>query len=160
MQLKSTQFVLIVVIATLSTSMTQELNSRPKQRSNGDVDSHGNFHYSGSDGPAFGHRRILSRSGRVLKNVNLPNHWEKIPYKLQTYNEPGINEHERMPMLSNGFLGTTVKNTSVYIDGLYNGVGSESHRVRVPSLTAVEAIFVIPSSEITTYTFNCRSGNC
>ncbi len=123
-------------------------------------DRHGIFHQKASDsfGPAIGHRRILSRYGRVLNNVNMPNHWEKVPYKLQTYNEPGINEHERMPMLSNGFLGTTAKNSSMYVNGLYNGLGAESHRVRVPSMTAVEAIFVIPTQETKTYTFNCRTG--
>ena len=43
--------------------------------------------------------------------------------------------------------------------GLYNGLESESHRVRLPSLTAIDAVFGIQhSSEIQSYHFNCRTG--
>ena len=64
-----------------------------------------------------------------------------------------------MPSLSNGFLGTVVKNSSVYVDGLFNGQDSESHRVRIPSMTAIDAVFSIDYySEVNTYEFNCRSG--
>lgn len=111
--------------------------------------------------PQIGHKlelQRLSRYGRVLTTINKPNHWDKIPFKLQTYNEPTESQYYQMPTLANGFMGTTAKNTSLYINGLYNGEGSESHRVRIPSLTAVEAIFSIPTTETRTYTFNCRTG--
>ena len=114
-----------------------------------------------NDAPQLGNTlelQRLSRYGRVLQTINKPNHWERIPFKFQTYNEPGEDQYKQMPTLANGYMGTTAKNTSLYLDGLYNGGGSESHRVRIPSLTAVEAIFSIPTSETRTYTFNARTG--
>lgn len=64
-----------------------------------------------------------------------------------------------MPHLSNGFVGTTAKNSSVYLNGLYNGNLGKSHRVRLPSMTAVDAFFPIDTEqEIITYNFDVRKG--
>ncbi|CAF0704348.1 unnamed protein product [Brachionus calyciflorus] len=101
--------------------------------------------------------RDLKRHGRQNKIINIPNHWEKNPYLFQTYNEPDL--HHLMPALSNGFLGTTAKNDSVYVNGLFNGAKEKSHRVRVPSMTAVNVYFSIyTDNDISTYHFDCRRG--
>ena len=48
-----------------------------------------------------------------------------------------------MPVLSNGFLGTTARNNSVYLNGLYTGQHSKSRRARLPSMTAIDALVLI-----------------
>ena len=64
-----------------------------------------------------------------------------------------------MPALSNGFIGTTVKNNSIYVNGLYSGLHERSHRLRVPSMTAVEAYFSLETAnEITSFHFDVRRG--
>ena len=74
--------------------------------------------------------------------INIEDNWDKIPYLLQTYkynqfkhlirfnyfwfenielknfSEPNLDtQWYLMPHLSNGFLGTTAKNTSLYFNG-------------------------------------------
>lgn len=84
--------------------------------------------------PQIGHRQQMSsdkaggkppqnmlphrRRSRVL---NIADNWDKIPFIMQTYNEPEEKDYHLMPTLSNGFLGTTVKNNSIYMNGR-NGV--------------------------------------
>jgi hypothetical protein len=82
-----------------------------------------------------------------------------------------------MPLLSNGYIGTTAFNDSVYVNGkcsnkpsnrlkfsnkilgMYNGRNGKSHRVRIPAMNSVYALFdTIVSSPITTYTLDCRRG--
>lgn len=39
-----------------------------------------------------------------------------------------------MPTLGNGFLGTTVYSDKIYLNGLFSGKGSDSHRAAIPAL--------------------------
>lgn len=109
--------------------------------------------------------RNQNQNRNIFKNkvvINIADHWEKIPYLLQTYNEPTPEQWHLMPHLSNGFLGTTAKNSSLYFNGLYNGYNGRSHRVRIPSLVAFDAEFGLNydpnNNNIETYHFNCRRG--
>jgi hypothetical protein len=46
-----------------------------------------------------------------------------------------------MPAIGNGYLGTQIGSDSIYVSGVYNGIGSEtpSHRARIPSTVAFHA---------------------
>jgi hypothetical protein len=64
-----------------------------------------------------------------------------------------------MPVLSNGFLGTSAKNNSVYLNGMYSGLQGRSHRVRIPSMTAIDAYITTDlSSDTKTFSLDCRKG--
>ncbi|ESN97174.1 hypothetical protein HELRODRAFT_193290 [Helobdella robusta] len=39
-----------------------------------------------------------------------------------------------MPTLGNGYIGTTVYSDKMYLNGLFNGAGSQSHRAAIPAL--------------------------
>ena len=61
--------------------------------------------------------------------------------------------------MSNGYIGTVAKNSSVYLSGLYNGQGTLSHRARIPSMTAIKAsIISYVTNEVKTFHFDCRKG--
>ena len=79
---------------------------------------------------------------------------------LKLKSEPEEEEkYYLMPTLSNGYIGTTVKNSSIYVNGLYNGYQSKSHRVRVPSMTNIEAFFDLDSNfDARSYQFDSRRG--
>ena len=63
-----------------------------------------------------------------------------------------------MPVLSNGFLGTSAKNNSVYLNGMYSGLQGRSHRVRIPSMTAIDAYISTESLDTKTCSLDCRKG--
>ncbi|KXJ84129.1 hypothetical protein RP20_CCG020512 [Aedes albopictus] len=44
----------------------------------------------------------------------------------------------RIPTLSNGILGFTVFSDSVYLTGVYNGRGAQSHRARIPNYANIQ----------------------
>lgn len=51
-----------------------------------------------------------------------------------------------MPEIGNGHVATVVQSNAIYMNGLYNGEGTTSHRARIPSTAAVIATIVSPVS--------------
>jgi hypothetical protein len=72
--------------------------------------------------------------------------------------EPGQDKYYLMPALSNGFLGTTAGNNSVYLNGLYTGHHSKSRRARLPAMTAVDAVILIEPDAEKIFQLDCRRG--
>ncbi|EAT42152.1 AAEL006273-PA [Aedes aegypti] len=54
------------------------------------------------------------------------------------FNSARFPEPPGVPTLSNGNLGFTVFSDSVYLTGVYNGRGSQSHRARVPNYANIQ----------------------
>ncbi|XP_071956538.1 protein-glucosylgalactosylhydroxylysine glucosidase-like isoform X2 [Antedon mediterranea] len=46
---------------------------------------------------------------------------------------------KQQPSVGNGYLATVIYSNTVYVNGLYNGKGTSSHRARVPSTAAITA---------------------
>lgn len=63
------------------------------------------------------------------------------------------------PSIANGHLGTAVHSQEVFMNGLYNGRGSESHRAVIPSTSSVNVTDTQPPSNYTrTYSLNVAEG--
>ena len=42
-----------------------------------------------------------------------------------------------LPTVGNGYLATVVYSDTIYVNGIYNGRGGNSHRARIPSTAAI-----------------------
>lgn len=47
-----------------------------------------------------------------------------------------------MPTLGNGHIGYTVMSDTIYMNGLYNGIGGHSHRARIPNYSNLEIMIM------------------
>jgi hypothetical protein len=60
------------------------------------------------------------------------------PFILLTHSLPVDEdnkiEYKVMPYVGNGHLASTIFDNKVYVNGLYNGKGGESHRARLPNI--------------------------
>jgi hypothetical protein len=53
------------------------------------------------------------------------------------------------PEIGNGHLATVVQSSNVYMNGLYNGANTTSHRARIPSTAAVMMNIASPNANVT-----------
>lgn len=84
-----------------------------------------------------------------LKNVVLPEQYNSIV-------DARVN-----PVLANGHIGFTVFDTSVYMNGLYNGQGSKTHRARIENHANLQTEVCNTRRKMGTkcrYRFNIRTG--
>ncbi|XP_033113241.1 protein-glucosylgalactosylhydroxylysine glucosidase-like isoform X2 [Anneissia japonica] len=63
---------------------------------------------------------------------------------------------KQQPSIGNGYLATVVYSNTIFVNGLYNGKGTNSHRARVPSTAAITASLQESASHL--YTLNVRKG--
>ena len=64
-----------------------------------------------------------------------------------------------MPEVANGHVGTKLYGGAIYMNGLYNGKGTDSHRARIPSTVSVSVDSVTGFPDLKkSYTLNVVEG--
>jgi len=70
-------------------------------------------------------------------------------------------EHYQRPSIGNGYLATVVHGDNMYMSGVYNGEGSESHRAVIPSTCSFVISSVEPPATLhRTHELNVAAGSC
>lgn len=88
------------------------------------------------------------------------------PYEVRTSSLPTLPDGRTinlryMPTLGNGYIGTTVYSDAIHLNGLYNGVGSASHRARIPAMIMTRVGLTTPDFERRStrkFTLNTQDG--
>jgi len=68
-------------------------------------------------------------------------------------------ESRQRPSIGNGYLATVAHGDDVYMNGVYNGEGSDSHRAAIPSSCSFVITGTEPSTNFNrTYELNVGAG--
>jgi len=70
-------------------------------------------------------------------------------------------DQRQRPSVGNGYLATVAHGADMYLSGVYNGEGSQSHRAAIPSTCSFVVSSTEPSSIVNkTYELNVGAGSC
>ena len=62
------------------------------------------------------------------------------------------------PTVGNGHVATVAYSDTVFMNGLYNGNGTDSRRARIPAMTAVNIQSISPSAVSLQYILDMKKG--
>ena len=62
------------------------------------------------------------------------------------------------PTVGNGHVATVVYSDTVFMNGLYNGNGTESMRARIPAMTAVNIQSISPNGTARLFVLDMKKG--
>ncbi|XP_064602708.1 protein-glucosylgalactosylhydroxylysine glucosidase-like [Liolophura sinensis] len=84
----------------------------------------------------------------------------KLPPEATVFTTDQLPSDPRLrPGIGNGQVATVVYSDSIYMNGLYNGFHSDSHRARIPAFCSVQITGVNPPAEFhRTYSLNVSTG--
>ena len=78
-------------------------------------------------------------------------------YLFYLYSLP--RDERQRPSVGNGYLATVVHGADIFMSGVYNGVGSNSHRAAIPSTCSFGVSGIMPSPPVNkTYELNVAAG--